>query len=228
VATADRLLAPVVTRLKFSIHGRADYMVEDGYLVGPDGMQLIAVRELPRSFPHDIANALAASAVAISAGAAARVCRKTLAAAGPLPHRVNLVAEQDGVSWYDDSKAMTPASVLAAVAGFSSVVLIAGGRNKGLGLGALANAAPPVRAVVAIGEASAEIENAFSGIVPVITATSMRAAVEAARQLAHRGDAVLLSPGCASFDWYSSYAARGDDFVSMVTKDKEEENHGAH
>jgi UDP-N-acetylmuramoylalanine--D-glutamate ligase len=131
---------------------------------------------------------------------------------------VSFVAQSDGVDWYDDSKATTPASVLAAVSGFASVVLIAGGRNKGLDLGVLAAAVPPVRAVVAIGEAAEEIEEAFEGKVPVMTAPSMQAAVDAAMDLARAGDAVLLSPGCASFDWYSSYAARGDDFGAIVNR----------
>jgi UDP-N-acetylmuramoylalanine--D-glutamate ligase len=106
--------------------------------------------------------------------------------------------------------------VLAAVAGFESVVLIAGGRNKGLDLDELAASVPPVRAVVAIGEAAGAIEHAFARLVPVATAGSMSAAVDAAQAMARTGDAVLLSPGCASFDWYPSYAARGDDFVAIV------------
>jgi UDP-N-acetylmuramoylalanine--D-glutamate ligase len=126
------------------------------------------------------------------------------------------------VTWYDDSKATTPASVVAAVAGFPSVVLIAGGRNKGLDLGALAATAPPVHGVVAIGEAAAEVEAAFAGLVPVSVAPSMEVAVDAAARLARAGDAVLLSPGCASFDWYSSYAARGDHFVALVRRRLEE------
>jgi UDP-N-acetylmuramoylalanine--D-glutamate ligase len=138
--------------------------------------------------------------------------------APPLPHRVAFVAERDGVRWYDDSKATTPASVLAAVAGFESVVLIAGGRNKGLDLGALAATVPPVRAVIAIGDAAGEVEAAFVGLVPVTVATTMEAAVAAAAGVARRGDEVLLSPGCASFDWYPSYAARGDHFASIVTR----------
>ena len=103
-----------------------------------------------------------------------------------------------------------------AVAGFDHVVLIAGGRNKGLDLSALAATAGHVRAVVAIGEAAAEVAAAFASRVPVTEAGSMDEAVAAARRAARAGDAVLLSPGCASFDWYRSYAERGDDFVRAV------------
>jgi UDP-N-acetylmuramoylalanine--D-glutamate ligase len=108
--------------------------------------------------------------------------------------------------------------VLAAVAGFASVVLIAGGRNKGLDLGALAATVPPVRAVVAIGEVAGDLQTVFTPLVPVTAASSMEAAVDAAARLARAGDAVLLSPGCASFDWYTSYAARGDHFASIVAR----------
>jgi UDP-N-acetylmuramoylalanine--D-glutamate ligase len=121
------------------------------------------------------------------------------------------------VSWYDDSKATAPHATLAAVRGFDSVVLIAGGRNKGLDLHELAAAAERLRAVVAIGDAAPEVEAVFTGVVPVRTATSMDEAVAAAHELARPGDTVLLSPGCASFDWYRSYGERGDDFARAVT-----------
>jgi UDP-N-acetylmuramoylalanine--D-glutamate ligase len=127
-----------------------------------------------------------------------------------------LVRDAGGVRWYDDSKATTPASVLAAVRGFDSVVLIAGGRNKDLDLTVLGAAVPPVRAVVAIGDAAGEVVAAFAGRVPVTEAASMDEAVAAAAGAAVAGDAVLLSPGCTSFDKYRSYAERGDDFARAV------------
>ncbi len=172
---------------------------------------------LRRALPHDLANALAAAAVADAAGATPDGTRAALEHFHGLPHRVQRIAESGGVGWFDDSKATTPASVLAAVAGFPSVVLIAGGRNKGLDLRALAASVPPVRAVVAIGEAGGEVGAAFAGAVPVEPAPTMAAAVSAAGRLARPGDVVLLSPGCASFDWYRSYAERGDHFAALVT-----------
>ena len=200
----------------FSVSARSDYTFDGEMLRGPDGEVIIAAAELPRALPHDVANALAAAAVASAAGASAEGCRSALKGAPLLPHRVSLVGSGGGVDWYDDSKATTPASVLAAVAGFRSVVLIAGGRNKGLDLGVLSSGAPPVHAAVAIGEAAGEVVRAFEGLVPVEVAGTMEEAVRAAAALARPGDAVLLSPGCASFDWYSSYAARGDHFASLV------------
>jgi UDP-N-acetylmuramoylalanine--D-glutamate ligase len=79
-----------------------------------------------------------------------------------------------------------------------------------------------VRAVVAIGEAAGEVEAAFRGVRPVTVAASMDEAVRAALAAAHPGDSVLLSPGCASFDWYRSYADRGDDFRRAVGELQEE------
>jgi UDP-N-acetylmuramoylalanine--D-glutamate ligase len=129
---------------------------------------------------------------------------------------VSLVGEAGGVRWYDDSKATAPHATSAALRGFDSVVLIAGGRNKGLDLRELAAAADHVRAVVAIGEAAGEVAAVFDGRRPVREASSMDHAVQEAASLARTGDVVLLSPACASFDWYGSYAERGDDFVRAV------------
>jgi UDP-N-acetylmuramoylalanine--D-glutamate ligase len=179
------------------------------------------VDALRRAFPHDVANALAAAATALGGGADADGVREVLRAFSGLPHRVTLVGEAEGVHWYDDSKATAPHATLAAVAGFGSVVLIAGGRNKGLDLGLLRAGADHLVGVVAIGDAAPEVVAAFRGAVPVTVATTMAAAVEAARASAHPGDVVLLSPACASFDWYGSYAERGDDFAGEVLRQTE-------
>ena len=207
-----------VARIPFSATGTALFSVSGSMLTGPGGEEFMPVADLPRALPHDISNALAAAAVAMSCGAPPEACHRALAETAPLPHRVELVASAAGIDWYDDSKATTPASVLAAVAGFDSVVLIAGGRNKGLDLSVLAGAVPPIRAVVGIGEAGPEVVAALASAVPTATAASMDEAVQAAARLARPGDAVLLSPGCASFDWYSSYAERGDDFARAVAQ----------
>jgi UDP-N-acetylmuramoylalanine--D-glutamate ligase len=143
---------------------------------------------------------------------------ETLAGFQGLPHRMALVGEAHGVRWYDDSKATTPHATAAAVSGLGSVVLIAGGRNKGVDLSVLGSLAPPVRAVVGIGEAADAVVAAFAGL-PTVTAASMADAVRAAAGLARPGDAVVLSPGCASYDWYSGYAERGADFARIVVEE---------
>lgn len=193
----------------------ATHHLASGQLVGPGG-PFLAAADLPRALDHDISNALAAAATAEAAGCSPDAIRSVLTGFGPLPHRVAPVATVDGVTWYDDSKATVPHATIAAVRGFDSVVLIAGGRNKGLDLGSLAEGADHVRAVVAIGEAAPQVAAAFEGLRPVEVAHSMADAVAAAARLARPGDAVLLSPACASFDWYAGYAARGDDFAAHV------------
>ena len=200
----------------FGIHEPADWHIADGVLRGPDGLDLLPVGELTRSLPHDRSNALAAAATALAAGATPDGIRAALRAFRSLPHRVELVGEAGGVRWYDDSKATAPHATLAAVAGFESAVLIAGGRNKGLDLTGLGDLAPHLRAVVAIGEAAADVEAAFAGRTPTVTASSMEEAVALAAGLAQPGDDVVLSPACASFDWYPGYAVRGDHFQEVV------------
>jgi UDP-N-acetylmuramoylalanine--D-glutamate ligase len=193
-----------------------DWHVEDDALRRPDGSALLDVDELWRSLPHDCTNALAAAAAAFAAGASDIGVRDALRSFRGLPHRLTLVGDHGGVRYYDDSKATDPHAALAAVRAFDSAVLIAGGRNKGLDLSVLADESSHLRAVVAIGEATPEIAEAFEGKVPVVPASSMDEAVAAARTLARPGDAVVLSPGCASFDWYRNYGERGDDFVRAV------------
>ncbi len=204
----------------FGLDHPADWHVADGRLVGPHGIDLVATTELTRALPHDRANALAAAATALAAGASIEGIRTALRTFHSLPHRVELVGEAGGVHWYDDSKATAPHATVAALSGFSSAVLIAGGRNKGLDLGELAVLAPHLRAVVAIGDAAAEVVDAFAGTgpttIPTVVATSMDDAVLQAQALAQPGDAVVLSPACASFDWYRSYSERGDDFQRAV------------
>jgi UDP-N-acetylmuramoylalanine--D-glutamate ligase len=220
VANADDAVVVAHTgaarRVTFSLQQPSGFHVVDGALVTDEGTELVAVTDLWRSFPHDIANALAAAASALGAGATLEGVRATLTGFAGMHHRVELVAEHDGVRYYDDSKATVPHAVVAALSGFDSVVLIAGGRNKGIDLSPLAGHPEPVRAVVAIGDAAADVEAAFAGLRPVEQAASMDEAVARAAALARPGDAVLLSPGCASFDWYSSYGERGDDFARAV------------
>jgi UDP-N-acetylmuramoylalanine--D-glutamate ligase len=197
------------------------FRVQDDFVVrqteGGRPEPIVAVAELPRALPHDLDNALAALAAAACAGADLAACADALREFEGLPHRVELVGEAGGVRWFNDSKATTPESVKAALSGFESVILIAGGRNKGVDLSVMAEGSANVRAVVAIGEAAGEIEAAFAPATAVAKATSMDDAVTRASCLARSGDVVLLSPGCASYDWYGSYAERGDDFRRAVT-----------
>ena len=194
------------------------FRISEGHLVDASGQRLVAVADLPMRAPHDLANALAAAAAAVDLGAEPDAVRAALLAARRLHHRVEPIGETRGVRYVDDSKATNPHATVTAVQGFERSVLIAGGRNKGIDLGVLRPLAPQLRAVVAIGEAAPEVVAAFDGAVPTVVADSMRAAVSAASDLAEPGDVVLLSPACASFDWYRSYEERGDDFRSEVER----------
>lgn len=133
----------------------------------------------------------------------------------PLPHRMNLVENKNGIIFINDSKATNPHAALAALEGMTRVVLIAGGRSKGISLRPLAAAAPACKAVIVMGEAAGELKTVFEGI-PVREAGSVEAAVSIASEIARPGDTVLLSPGCSSLDQYGSYAERGERFVQAV------------
>jgi UDP-N-acetylmuramoylalanine--D-glutamate ligase len=192
-----------------------DYRRRGEVLVGPGGV-LCAVGELARPFPHELVDVLCAWAAADAAGATVEGCRRAALEFEGLPHRLQLVGEAKGVRFFDDSKATTPEAVLAALRSFPRAVLVAGGRNKGLDLSCLASLAPRLAGVVAMGEAADEIAAVFDGVTPLRRASSMEEAVEAAAAMAAPGEAVVLSPACSSFDWYSSYAERGEDFARCV------------
>lgn len=193
-----------------------DYFVAGQELRG--GTELLATRsELPRALPHDLTNALVAAAAAMACGVSANAVREVLKNYATLPHRVQRIGENWGVSFYNDSKATNPHATQRAVEAFDSVVLLAGGLNKGLDLNSLRTTVPPVKSVVAFGAAQYEVESAFAGLVPVVRAASMSDAVRAGAAMARSGDVVLLSPGCASFDMYpGGYTERGDHFADIV------------
>lgn len=192
--------------------------VRDGRIVVPQGDVISAEAMKARGKPA-LANAVAAAAAAAAFGAPLDPIGRALAEFEPLPHRMELVATIGGVSYVNDSKATNPHAVLAALDGSERVVLIAGGRNKGLDLTALTAAAGSLRAVVAIGEAGPEIADSFAAAgVPAERAGSMDDAIARAAAIATSGDTVLLSPGCASFDMFADYKARGESFRAAVKR----------
>lgn len=170
-----------------------------------------------------VEDALAAAGAALEHGVPPDAVARALASFRPLAHRLRTVATIAGVDYVDDSKATNPHAALAALRGRRDVVLIAGGRSKGNDLSELRAGVPPVIAVVALGEAAEEVRAVFDGLVPVEVVSDMRSAVRAARARAIAGGSVLLSPGCASLDMYTSYAARGDDFARCVREISEVE-----
>lgn len=199
----------------FSLEGRRGcYALRDGRLVAPDGAILMDRSALADAAPHDVANVLAAMAATRDLGVADAIIFEAVQGFRKLPHRVEWICEAGGVQFVDDSKATNPHAAVAAIEGFDRVVLIAGGRNKGLDLSALRTTAPRLVGVVAIGDAADEVETALGDLATTKQASSMAEAVRTAAAMANPGDTVLLSPACASFDWYSGYAERGEDFAA--------------
>ena len=214
IKAAQASNARIVT---FGIAG-GDYHSFDGWLCGPMG-RIMPISEMGRSLPHDVSNALAAIAVCLEAGLAnVADVASALQIFKNAPHRIQFVGEKGGVRWFNDSKATSPHAVSVALNSFENIVLIAGGKNKGLDLSALAEQPSRMRAVVAIGDASDEVAHAFTGVCEIKRATSMQEAVNMADSIAQDGDVVLLSPGCTSYDWYANYGQRGEDFMKCVGK----------
>jgi UDP-N-acetylmuramoylalanine--D-glutamate ligase len=162
------------------------------------------------------ADAAAAAAAAVSFGADPDAASEALSRFEPPPHRGAVVAEGGGVRFVDDSKATNPHAALAAMAGWNDVVLVAGGRSKGVDLSPLAAGTDRLRGVVAIGEAAPELVTLFQNDVPVRTATTIESAVEKAFAMAPPGGTVLLAPACASQDMFRDYAERGDRFAAAA------------
>jgi UDP-N-acetylmuramoylalanine--D-glutamate ligase len=162
---------------------------------------------------------MAASLAALLAGAPVEAVREGLRSFEAMPHRLQLVADTHGIKWIDDSKASNPDAVVKALQSFDApIVLIAGGRSKKTDFAEMAKVASQrAKLVVLIGESAREIA-ALIHQTPSVFAESMPAAVAAAAETAARGDVVLLSPGCASFDMFESAEQRGDAFAAAVAQ----------
>ncbi|HEV8621906.1 MAG TPA: UDP-N-acetylmuramoyl-L-alanine--D-glutamate ligase [Actinomycetota bacterium] len=159
------------------------------------------------------ADAAAAAAAALSFGLPPDRVAEGLRRTRPLPHRGEEVARVGSVTFLDDSKATNVHAALHALSGRHDVVLIAGGVAKGVDLSPLADAAPALAGVVAVGEAAPEIAMLFDSRVAVSKAGSIEEAVREAFELAPRRGTVLLAPACASWDMFRDYAERGDRFA---------------
>jgi UDP-N-acetylmuramoylalanine--D-glutamate ligase len=181
--------------------------------------ELMSVKELPVAGMHNAANALAALALGDAIGVPVDPMLEGLRRYNGLPHRLEKVAEIGGITFYDDSKGTNVGATVAALNGMTSpVVLIAGGDGKGQDFSPLAPAvAARARAVVLIGRDAPAIRAVLAAAgVPLLHASTIEGAVEAAHGAARGGDAVLLSPACASYDMFKSYVHRGQTFVRAV------------
>ncbi len=214
-AVMGRLGSAPGRQVTFGAHD-ADYRVDDGELVGPNGV-IAPVGAMKRALPHDITNALAASALVLETGlAGAGAISDALASFSGPPHRLEHLGTWGDVSWYNDSKATTPHAASAAIRSFGGLILIAGGYDKGVDLRAMAADTAGVEAVIAIGDTAPDVAAAFVGVDRVEVVDGLADAVAVAADIAQPGSTVLLSPGCASFDQYSGFAERGDHFRALV------------
>ena len=186
--------------------------------------QLIEVDDVALKGRHNLANALAALAIGTAAKLPIEAMLNVLRRFSGLPHRCETVLESGGVTWIDDSKATNVGAVVAALEGLSkhrNIVLIAGGQAKGQEFCLLAESIlKHVKQLVLIGEDAVQIAQAVEkvGSVPTIYAVNIESAVRSAAGAANKGDVVLLSPACASFDMFESYAARGDLFAETARR----------
>ena len=182
---------------------------------------LMALAQLPVAGLHNAVNALAAHALARAIGAPDDALARALRSFHGLPHRMQKVAEHQGVVFLDDSKGTNVGATVAALAGLRQpVVLIAGGDGKGQDFAPLAPAVKArARAVVLIGRDAEKLAAALaaSGI-PIERAKDMDEAVQTAFRASRAGDAVLLSPACASYDMFRDYVHRAEVFVAAVRR----------
>jgi UDP-N-acetylmuramoylalanine--D-glutamate ligase len=182
---------------------------------------LMMLAELPVAGLHNAANALAAHALARTIGAPDDALARALRSFHGLPHRMQKVAEHRGVVFLDDSKGTNVGATVAALAGLRQrVVLIAGGDGKGQDFAPLAPAVKArARAVVLIGRDAEKLAAALAGSgVPIERARDMDEAVQSAFRASRGGDAVLLSPACASYDMFREYVHRAEVFVAAVRR----------
>lgn len=222
-AVGFTLNAPAVSQL-----GVVDGILVDRAFVEnrqKNAQELAEVSDVDPPAPHNIANALAAAALARSFGVPAQAVRDGLRAFKPDAHRIAHVADIDGVAYVDDSKATNTHAAEASLAAYEPIVWIAGGLAKGAEFDELvANSAKRLRGVVLIGADRALIREALARHAPEVPVVdldrtdtgAMLQAVTEAKRLAQAGDTVLLAPACASMDMFTNYNQRGDAFAAAV------------
>lgn len=212
-------------RLTFGVGAPAEFTVLDQGgepWLAREGRPLLPVSSLRIKGRHNVANALAALALACAAGAEVGAMLPALRDFPGLAHRCQFVAERGGVAFYDDSKGTNVGASLAAIAGLAEsirgrLVLILGGDGKGQDFSPLTSALRTrARGVVLIGRDADRIAGAVPAAVATRRAVDMTEAVVAATELAQPGDAVLLSPACASLDMFRNYEHRGQVFADAV------------
>jgi UDP-N-acetylmuramoylalanine--D-glutamate ligase len=233
VAMAEQAAARGAARVagfRLGEPGPGELGVAEGWLVDNAFGRYVrlAPQDLVRpAAPHNVADALAAAALARAYGDGPASIAAGLAGFVPEPHRISLVAERDGVTYIDDSKASNPAAAAASLASFPSIIWVAGGLFRGSDAdldAVVAAAAPRLRAAVLIGTDRARFARALARHAPDVPVTELSStetgvmdeAVAVAAAAARRGDTVLLAPAAQSWDMFRDYPARGDAFAAAV------------
>jgi UDP-N-acetylmuramoylalanine--D-glutamate ligase len=218
-ALREEIRAEIRTFRRFTPSERGAWWDGGAILLRVEGEDIrLPLDGIPLGSGHHRENALAALLAASAAGADPASATRALASFKGLPHRSELVRRIGRVEWINDSKATNPGAALAALTSQASpVVWIAGGRDKGLAFEALAEAARGrVRTALLIGEAAGKIAQALADRVTFELVGTLDEAVDRAHSLAEPGDAVVLAPACASFDQFTGFEDRGDQFRKLV------------
>ena len=217
VNTNLRLPEMAARKITFSVTGEADYELRDGWLVAR-GQRVLEQSRTNLIGPHNAENMLAALAVADLYEIPRREAIEALIAYRPLPHRLEKVAEKDGVTYLNDSKATNIDALEKALLAIKPpLVLLAGGKDKGLDFSGLTPLLrQKVKAVVLIGQMTEKLFALWHDVVPCHKAGSLADAVAEARKLARPGDTVLFSPGCSSYDMFKDYEDRGNQFRTLA------------
>ncbi len=187
-----------------------------------DGQKIpgeLCIEKIPLKGRHNLENIAASAMAAICMGTLPADIEQTVYKFPGLPHRMEYVTTMDGVAYYNDSKATNPDAVIKAVSCFDKLILIMGGKEKNTDFLTLQKSIKSrVKHLILLGDAAEKIEHTMAGLCDISLVDSMEAAVKMAQVLARKGDTVMLSPACASFDMYTSYGHRGDDFKYQVNQ----------
>ena len=213
-----------------------ELLIDRAFVEDPQEASMIAeILEIKPTVPHNISNALAAAGLARTLGISHEKIREALAEFSPGRHRIEVIAEKNGITWIDDSKATNPHAAQASLLSALSVIWLAGGMAKGADVsGLVLRAHPRIKRAIIFGQDRKLFAQAFAEHAPhiqvieleppadyqrgALSNSFMEEIVRKAQECAEDGDTVLLAPACASMDQFVSYADRGDRFADAVRK----------
>ena len=202
----------------------ADIFVKDNMVVYKD-VELFDIKKMSLPGMHNVENAINAALISYLKGADVMTIREVLYSFSGVKHRLQYVGEHNGVKFYNDSKATNPVATTIALSGFEkNIILICGGKDRGIDFMELVPFFPRIKAMVVVGESKEILYNlAISNDVSCHKAIKVDDATILANELAEREDIVLLSPACASWDQYKCFEDRGDEFITTFEKISQED-----